>query len=277
MDVHTSETEQVGDYNRREVLRRGAIVVGAATLWTTPVVQTLGMRPAAAGTGDETETSGSLCPAGAESSAQPRDLVFRWDGSSSASTALIVIQRPGSDRLCVEVGTDGFFQVTGKAGSNWRVGVYDPSEVPSFSGRSNVWRDLPEGGELLDASEFHTSCSVPLNLGDRFGTITLVAGTPPGGEQGEQVLAGVTLSRVQLATPDCAVHGTTSEQELEAEQIESDMLDEIEEPLEAEELKPQDVEVEEGGVETAPVETEKVEVPRGADDQPDGTEVDVVS
>ena len=277
MDDHSSGTTQVGAYDRRQVLHRGAIVVGAATLWTTPVVQTLGMRAAAAGTGDEPEPTGSLCPPGSEKSAQPRDLIFRWNGVDGASTALIVIQRPGSERLCVEVGTNGLFQVTGKAGSNWRVGVYDPSDVPSFSGRADVWRNLPEGGELLDASEFHTSCSVPLSLGDRFGTITLVAGTAPGSEQGEQVLAGVTLSSVQVATSDCAVHTTTSEQEPQAEQAEADVLDEIEEPLEHEELKPEAIEVEDDKGKSAQVETEKLGAPRGEDDESEGDDVDAAS
>lgn len=222
MDGHATDEEPTGHYDRRQVLRRGAIVVGAATIWATPVVQTLGIRPAAAGTADGTETGGSLCPVGSEKSAQPRDLVFRWNGGGGTSTALIVIQRPGKDRLCVVVGVGGFFQVANQAGSNWRVGVYDPADVPAFRDRGGAWRNLPESGGLIDASEFHTSCSVPLSLGDRFGTITLVAGTPPGGDQGQQVLAGVTLSNVQVATSNCATHSSADEPELKRDDAEVD-------------------------------------------------------
>jgi hypothetical protein len=265
-------------------LRRGAIVLGAATLWTTPVVQTLGMRPAAAGSADETDPGGRLCPPGAASSAQPRDLTFRWNGVGGTSTALIVIQRPGSDRLCAVVGTGGFFQVANQAGAQWRVGIYDPTDAPSFSGEGS-WRTLPRGGALLDSSEFHTSCSEPLDLGDSFGTITLVAGTAPGDDQRQQVLPGVSLSGVQVATTACAAHATADEAEelrteADAEEPEADEPGADEpgaEDAEVEGLKAGDVEVDEDGVETAEVETEKVEAPRGADDEPDGPEVDASS
>jgi hypothetical protein len=210
MDEQITDAEQAGLYDRRAVLRRGAIVVGAATLWTTPVVQTLGMRAAAAGSADDTGTGGSLCPPGSPSSGQPRDLIFRWNGVGSAATALIVIQRPGSDRLCVVVGAGRLFQVANQAGPQWRVGIYDAAGAPAFSG-AGTWKNLPSGGPLLDSSEFHTSCSEPLNLGDSFGTITLVAGTAAGADQRQQVLSGVSLSSVQVATTACAVHATAAE------------------------------------------------------------------
>ena len=285
MDDHASETKHAGAYDRREVLRRGAFVVGAATLWTTPVVQSLGMRPAAAGTGDDPDPTGSLCPPGSEESAQPRDLVFRWNGAGTGGppTGLIVVQRPGSDRLCVEVGVGGLFQVTGKAGSNWRVGVYDPDDVPSLSGSANRWKELPQGGKVLDASEFHTSCSVPLSLGDSFGTLTLVAGTPPGSEQSQQVLSGVSLAGAQVATSNCATL-TTAEQpepeqiEPEPEQIEPEAeQDEPEKSSENEELKAEAVEVEDDKVKSAEAETKKLEAPRDEDDESDGGDLDASS
>jgi hypothetical protein len=268
MDGHAIDAEQAGSYDRRQVLRRGAMVVGAATLWATPVVQTLGMRPAAAGSADGTEPGGSLCPPGSETSAQPRDLVFRWNGGGGTSTALIVIQRPGKDRLYAVVGVGGFFQIANQAGSNWRVGVYDPTDVPAFSGRGGAWRNLPESGGLIDASEFHTSCSVPLSLGDRFGTITLVAGTPPGGDQGQHVLAGVTLANVQVATSNPAVHSSADEQELKADDVE---VDDVEvEPAEPEptEVAPAEAEA----TEPVEAETEKVEDIRGENDAPVGAD-----
>jgi hypothetical protein len=275
MDEQITDVEQTGLYDRRAVLRRGAIVVGAATLWTTPVVQSLGMRAAAAGSADDTGTGGSLCAPGSASSGQPRDLIFRWNGGSDASTALIVIQRPGSDRLCVVVGAGGLFQVANKAGSQWRVGIYDAAGAPSLSG-VRTWKDLPSGGRLLDSSEIHTSCSEPLNLGDSFGTITLVAGTASGGDQRQQVLSGVSLSSVQVATTDCAVHTTAAESESGAEALETEEL-ELEDvesvDVEAEGLKAEDVAADGDGVETAEVKTKKVEAPQGADDDSDGTDV----
>ena len=283
MDDHASEAKHGGGYDRREVLRRGAFVVGAATLWTTPVVQSLGMRAAAAGTGDDPDPTGSLCPPESEKSAQPRDLVFRWNGAGAdgPSTGLIVIQRPGSARLCVVVGAGGLFRVTGKAGSNWRVGVYDPDDLPSLSGSANRWKELPQGGKVLDASEFHTSCSVPLSLGDSFGTLTLVAGTPPGSEQSQQVLSGVSLAGAAVATSDCSVATTADETDAEELDPEAELLEQAEvednpaEPeksSEDEELKAEAVEVEDDKDKTE--KAENLEVPHGEDDESDGGDVD---
>jgi hypothetical protein len=272
MDEQIADAEQAGLYDRRAVLRRGAIVVGAATLWTTPVVQTLGMRAAAAGSADDTGTGGSLCPPGSASSGQPRDLIFRWNGVGSASTALIVIQRPSSERLCVVVGAGGFFQVANQAGPQWRVGIYDAAGAPAFS-PSGTWKTLPSGDLLLDSSEVHTSCSEPLNLGDSFGTITLVAGTAAGADQRQQVLSGVSLSGVQVATTDCAVHMTAAESETDDEQLEAEELEAggvKSADVEAEGLKAGEVAAEEDGVVTAEVETEKVDALPGADGESAG-------
>ena len=271
MDDHTSGTNQADAYGRREILRRGAFVVGAATLWTTPVVQTLGMRPAAAGSHDGTETDGSLCPPGSESSAQPRDLIFRWNGAG-ASSALIVIQRPGSDRLCALVGGGGFFQVANQAGSQWRVGIYDPADTPSFGGAGR-WQDLASG--YLDHTNFHTSCSEPLSLGDSFGPVTLVAGTAPGDGQRQQELPGVSLSDVRVATANCSVTTTADEPETDIDELEAEGSQT--EDVGTEELKTDDVEAEEGGSKPAQVEPEKVEDRNGEDDEDDESDVDASS
>ena len=57
VDADFEGADVTGLIARREMLRRSATVVGATVLWTTPVVQSLGARPAAAGThgGDSEE------------------------------------------------------------------------------------------------------------------------------------------------------------------------------------------------------------------------------
>ena len=48
MNEPTPEELPSSDLSRRKMLQRSAFVVGAAAVWSTPIVQTLGQRPAAA-------------------------------------------------------------------------------------------------------------------------------------------------------------------------------------------------------------------------------------
>ena len=48
MNEPTQEELTTSDISRRKMLQRSAFVVGAAAVWSTPIVQSLGQRPAAA-------------------------------------------------------------------------------------------------------------------------------------------------------------------------------------------------------------------------------------
>ena len=212
MDELTSDVGSTLDVGRRDLLRRGAIVVGATALWTTPIVQTLGMRPAAAeGTGTTIIRDSTLCISVAgmgedeKSSGQPSDLVFQYTGT--AAGVLVVVQRPGEPdfrRQCVQVSSGGFFTIEGPAGSNWRVGLYKPESPPTFGASKGDWKNLPKDGELLENVEFHTSCSEPLDIGDRFGSLLLVGGKA-NGDATAQLLEGVELPSggAKIATSGC--------------------------------------------------------------------------
>ena len=44
--------------------------------------------------------------------------------------------------------------------------------------------EISQGGDLLQRVDVHTSCSQPLNVGDTFGSLTLVSGVSDGAGEG---------------------------------------------------------------------------------------------
>ena len=176
-------------FGRREMLQRTGFVVGAAALWATPVVQTIGMRPAAA-----TDLTGELglCedgPSGGNDQ-KPRSLVFRLDNVDNESYV----------RACTAEQLENFKNPADKyRGEQAHPTVDDPScaaegafdATVRFDGKSfNLnFTDRFSAGGPFSASDvnyqicladkslsgvLHVSCSQSLCLGDKFGPLVLV-------------------------------------------------------------------------------------------------------
>ena len=225
MDEITMHESPAGHIDRREALRRGAFVVGAATLWATPVVQTLGMRPAAAAS----HPTADFCPHG--DSAVPVALVLRYSpvGGCQGATAL---------EACTGGLTDGDGPVNitvtrGQAGSSVVRCVTEVApgdtlliEARNFGGRLNPRLTLEAVSEYGTSQTvtFHTSCSQPLDIGDRFGSFVLVAGKDDAGNVEGSLSASQTISADgPCAQPTSQAAGEKAEQEkAEKEKAEKD-------------------------------------------------------
>jgi hypothetical protein len=176
------------DLDRRELLRRGAIVLGATALWSTPVVQTLGMRAAAAGTEDD-PTEIVLCPDGESA---PSNLVFRYE-AAAATLANIETRRasgPAPGTWCATVLGGQSFQVPRKANPEMAFTIVT--------------------GEATESLTVHTSCSQELTIGQRFGSLTLVGGL---NSEGDPV--GTTNADVMAIPGECKSLPSTEQDEAE--------------------------------------------------------------
>lgn len=167
-----------GGFSRRDALKRGGIVVGAAALWTTPIVQTLGARPAAASTLEIAD----FCPAKQGSITR---LVLRYTGKGCENQV---------GQLAASEGCSGdgplpqtaWIEIT--LGSNGNNEITFTGEVTAFvdeidtgiprSPQPSTWMRVydSQGGTLLSTSRFHTSCSEELFLGEQYGPAEIFDG-----------------------------------------------------------------------------------------------------
>ena len=85
------------DLSRRKMLQRSAFVVGAAAVWSTPIVQTLGQRPAAA-------NSDTVSPYWVEFSVIGARVTI--SGATDSANGTFVVKYDGSDD-----GTEGGWQI----------------------------------------------------------------------------------------------------------------------------------------------------------------------
>lgn len=185
--------EQSGGVDRRTVLRRAAIG-GAAVVWATPVVQTLGMGVAAAATGFQLQG----CPDG--DSPKPSRLEFTYqpnecDGSHCSDSELDFDGQCNPDAEGALTKCDGDAP-TGNASLSARIrnpgNVSLVTNMPVSSGDPVVFdsggcgtngNGLGNNIEVTITSdsgtqifEFHTSCSAPLIAGHRFGSLIFQGG-----------------------------------------------------------------------------------------------------
>ncbi len=187
MDEHVEHVADTtaGAVSRREMLQRTGFVVGAAALWATPIVQTVGMRPAAA------TTDTDACPDGG----MPLSLTWRY----VPSACNVAVLEPGNDVVL----RSGCCDLTGNPGrvkiEFWRNDSQASGEDPEWStevgpnetftppalyangkvGPNNSFRIMPvDDPDCVQRFRVHTSCSQPLNVGDRFLSIQLVGFTP---------------------------------------------------------------------------------------------------
>ena len=190
-----SSTVARSAFGRREMLQRTGFVVGAAALWATPVVQTIGMRPAAASI-----VILDACPEQRDSG-QPSDLTWRVT-PRNASDQFNTPSNPGDwddpDNAAVISGDLGCL------GPDWVVDVEvfvnskniggSPLSYPGLDstnatftvpGKPGAWTSfritVVSGGEegcaegtVQTIEEIHTSCSQPLEVGFWWGSIDLV-------------------------------------------------------------------------------------------------------
>jgi hypothetical protein len=190
-----SVEEKAGTIGRRDVIKRGAFVVGAATLWSTPVVQTLGMRPAAAGTHEGAD----FCPGG-NGNGTITSLTFRYTGKGCGNLLPPDAQGRQGDRCLGAAGELPDTVWLEVNVGNCRPG---PSGTRTFAGKVTKFVDVIDSGipqspqactvievyELnatgtgrasdtyLVSEQIHTSCSQELNLGEQYGPIELYSGT----------------------------------------------------------------------------------------------------
>ena len=189
MNDPTMEMGPPIDLDRRELLRRGAIVVGATALWTTPVVQTLGMRAATAGTADDpTETV--LC---LDKESAPSNLVFRYEAAATtlASIEIRRAQGPARGTWCANVGGGQTFQVPGKANPDMAFTIVS--------------------GDATESLALHTSCSQELTIGQRFGSLTLL-----GGLNGDGDRVGTADATVTAVAGECVPLQSTEDEDADA-------------------------------------------------------------
>jgi hypothetical protein len=196
MDDLTTDAGSTGDFSRRDALRRGALVVGAATLWTTPVVQTLGMRPAAAASpGDD--PSDFCLDVGDPKNGQPRDMVYRYDArafseaTNQQSSNYVNLGESGQlnpqSDVCIKwerTGPPATGYITVRPGESFN--------VPNKSG-STIVVTITDACGAWQKFEFHASCSDLWDIGDEFGSLTTQGGVGPSGFVGTAA-GGGTLS-----------------------------------------------------------------------------------
>ena len=231
MNDSTMEAGPPTDLERRELLRRGAIVLGATALWTTPVVQTLGMRAATAGTADDpTETV--LC---LDEERAPSNLVFRYEAAAT-TLAGIEIRRargPAPGTWCANVSGGQTFQVPGKANPDMAFTIVS--------------------GEATESLSLHTSCSQELTIGQRFGSLTLL-----GGLNGDGDRVGTADAPMTAVAGECAPTQSTEDEDVD-DLHEEDVESSENEKAEAEDLQEEDAESPDNEDEKAEAEPEKLE------------------
>jgi hypothetical protein len=192
MDEPTRTVGSTGIMDRRDMLRRGVVVAGAAALWTTPVVQTLGMRAAAAGTHDEVVKDSFCPPPGSPNDRRATRLVFAYLGST-ASKIEVRATGPGGPGGASDPVTTCWENVT--TGQTVEVGR---------SGGINDVSFTVDG----DTFSVHTSCSErPFECGMTFGVMQLVGGT---NYAGIEPCGSVSAT---AASADCDAIGSTEESE----------------------------------------------------------------
>jgi hypothetical protein len=196
-----SEGPFTASLDRRQMLQRSAFVVGAAALWATPVVQTIGMRPAAATTQRICEDSSSGKPTRLSCRLTPN----RYDQNPLPADQDTSGWKKGSANV-LQVGpadARADFPLNGSA-RHFRVRVANTegglaTATPGDYSEGAWIEGLPQSGmsgiapnlwwriELLDGPAgardpvpgqvqvfgFHTSCSQPLDVGWRFASITV--------------------------------------------------------------------------------------------------------
>lgn len=166
---------------RRTLLRRAAIG-GAAVVWATPVVQTLGQGVAAAGTPVQI-----ACPEGTGSNATPpKSLTWEWTGAGCSPDDGEAFE-PGQSTITNSGALPGTVRIEATFGTGQGAGTatFDPVTVgtqfttTASNGKGlnpsavfEIWRD----GVLERTVSIHTSCSELLFIGDTFCGIELVGG-----------------------------------------------------------------------------------------------------
>jgi hypothetical protein len=168
---------------RREMLQRSAFVVGATAVWGTPVVQSLGMRAAAA----QTEVVADFCPKNQGSITR---LILRYSRRGCGYYQAVAYQDDGvtaaasegctgtadagpntlpeTVRVVIRVGSSGNNTVTfdGEVTVNQNIDTGIPQ-----SPQPSTWMEVYDlvSGDLLVSQRFHTSCSEEIYLGDVYG------------------------------------------------------------------------------------------------------------
>lgn len=178
-------------FGRREMLQRTGFVVGAAALWATPVVQTIGMRPAAA-TGPT-----QYCEGGpSNQSARLSKITFEFVGDNDPNDTYDQNCSPAELAIFVNPGNqerEDQNQPSFDPGT-----VCSPSEVMlvGATGGTTFFSDtvvdgqpitIGSSGSTLDdldyevcnnngklTGDIHTSCSQKLCINDRFGALKVI-------------------------------------------------------------------------------------------------------
>lgn len=179
---------------RREMLQRTGFVLGATAIWATPVVQTIGMRPAAA---TDTDLGGSLCPEDS-GNRRPTRIVFRvepnleldvdfdsdrWPGGFTQTT----VDDHGSSLADLDVEVLVTLSPSGAGGGNVPFTQSPPASTVltagdevqiERAGMNNLDFEIRRASdtELLQSGTIHTSCSDPLICGGQYGSLQIVAG-----------------------------------------------------------------------------------------------------
>lgn len=180
------ETTPTG-LDRRTFMKSSAVVGGL--VWAAPAMSTFGAR-AFAGTPDN-----DLCPPTGRGTEQPENLRFRYTGRGCADTDSPQFDEPISQPsivFCNQVAnyldlTDGRsvqIRITGGPdGGNvtypaFEIGIGDTFMSPPGGGRAgaNTRFQVLFDGNVVHEVGFHTSCSFPLAIGDRFGSFELISG-----------------------------------------------------------------------------------------------------
>ena len=196
MSEPTPETAPEG-ISRRDVMQRGAFVVGAAALWSTPIVQTLGQRPAAA----ESPYLSDICP-DAPDGGTIYTLDFQYTGRGCGHELL---QGPegaaegcvGPDDSTADLPDEVYVVLTtGNCGGSQPPATPGGTELfagnmtkddttatadyqgvsPMACSTMYVYEDDTKQN-LLIRQRFHTSCSQQINDGDEYGPIRIEGGT----------------------------------------------------------------------------------------------------
>jgi hypothetical protein len=167
-------------FGRREMLQRTGFVVGAAALWNAPIVKSISLSAAAA-----TPVS-DFCPE--IPSPVPEFLVWKYVGGSCADSAnsqsdeFFSCSGDTGNEGCVDIvvtqtglpGGSATATLTGVALNGVNV-----IQLPSSAGRigTNTTFSIRKlDGTVLQTVRMHTSCSAPLDIGDRYGSMLLVGG-----------------------------------------------------------------------------------------------------
>ena len=205
MNEQAPEETTSADISRRKMLQRSAFVVGAAAVWSTPVVKSLGMRPAAATNGTPDQDS-DFCP-DLDDPGQPDDLVYRYEPRRCSS-----IQSGDNHQIedgdyecssspddCLPVGKACIrVHRTGGPDSGTTYYLVDEEETFLVAGRAGARQDITiTTCGCVQEVTLHTSCSQPLDIGEKFGSLTLV-----GGQAGDFPHAGVQPGDVDSQAED---------------------------------------------------------------------------